>query len=199
MDQGGVSKMIRNLSTICKGKKVLDVGCIGQVGSSKLVKFKEILSYSPSFLLGIDLLKKDIQKGKEEGYNFLYQNIENELEYSIEKEYSNEFDVTVLRDVIEHFSNCGKALDNIHKLLKGEGLLYIITPNVFNPKWLKQVATKGSTNTNPDHVCWYDNITLKSILKRHGFKVIEETVPMESSITILAQKEVSNVYKQGDR
>lgn len=149
---------------IARGKKVLDVGSVGQ--SDIYCQWEELKKHASS-LVGVDLpesvdtLTKEFDLS-ESGYshakdpNIVYGNMET-------VELGETFDVIVAGDVIEHTSNQGLFLDNIRRHLADDGQLVITTPNA---KW-PTVFLKP----NVTHTLWHDIYTLKTLLTRHGFKI----------------------------
>lgn len=146
------------------GKKVLDIGSIGQSDEYRLWDF---LSRHCASLTGIDLPgAKDtaarlfaLQKaslGHAGDQRIVYGNMES-------CELKEIFDIVVAGDVIEHVNNPGLFLDNIRRHLRSDGKLIITTPNA---KW-PTVFLKP----NPTHVLWHDRYTVATLLERHHFQI----------------------------
>lgn len=146
----------------CKGKDVLEIGCVGQAYKFRI--HEAIKKTKPSFLMGIDIQKDGIENGKKLGHNVEAISIEDEA-------IDRKFDVIVMTEVIEHLNNCGRAIENIKKMMNKDSILIITTPNCFAPKWLQQIQSKGKTNTNIDHVMWFDRQTLTSLFGRFNMKI----------------------------
>ncbi len=142
--------MIREkiIKKIVFGKDVLDVGGVGQNPEYSL--WHHLKSFAGS-LTGIDVIPSDNR-------NILIGNME---DYSFNKK----FDVVVLGDVLEHVDNQGLLLDNVHQHLKLDGRLIITTPNA---KWFTVIG-----RPNPTHLLWHDRFTLKAILEKHGFNIVD--------------------------
>ncbi|MDQ3076960.1 MAG: class I SAM-dependent methyltransferase [bacterium] len=85
------------------------------------------------------------------------------------------FDSIWSLDLIEHLSNQGLYLDNVRKYLKEDGKLIISTPNCFNFFNFTEKITKYEPTTNREHTCYYNHRTLKQLLERHGFEIIEQS------------------------
>lgn len=131
---------------LAEGKSVLDVGSVGQSGEYSL--WNELKEVAGS-LTGIDVTDspdEDVVKGDMESYDF-----------------SREFDVIVLGDVLEHVKNQGLLLDNVRRHLSDEGVLVVTTPNA---KWWTVFL-----KPNPTHTLWHDSYTLTRILEDRGFAV----------------------------
>jgi 2-polyprenyl-3-methyl-5-hydroxy-6-metoxy-1,4-benzoquinol methylase len=158
--------MIREkiIADFCRNKNVLDIGSIGQ--SDKYCLWTSAYIDAKK-LTGIDLpnaeehnlctIKFDPKGVKHAGDQRIVKgNMENYL-------FKEKFDVIVAGDVIEHVSNQGLFLDNIHSHLAPSGILILTTPNA---KWPTVVL-----RPNPTHVLWHDKHTLKQLLERHNFSI----------------------------
>jgi len=164
--------MIKNKFEIIKkyiqGKDVLDCGCVGTF---------EFEKFHPDFLhpklvklaksvWGVDTNASGAKQMKKLGFNVVVGNVEN-------IELGRKFDVIVAGDLLEHLSNVGMFLDNTKKHLKPSGVLIIHTPNAFGITRFYHMLAKKGVEVNPDHICYYDIKTLKQLLERHGYSIIE--------------------------
>jgi 2-polyprenyl-3-methyl-5-hydroxy-6-metoxy-1,4-benzoquinol methylase len=152
----------RLIAPLISGKRVLDIGSLGQSAEYCLWRF--LAKYSAS-LTGVDLpdaeqtAREVLQievNGLRHKYDprIIYGNMEN-------LDLGETFDVAVAGDVIEHVSNQGLFLDNIRRHLKPAGQLILTTPNA---KWPTVFLRPNAT-----HVLWHDAFTLRQLLGRHGF------------------------------
>lgn len=149
---------------LVKGKRVLDVGSVGQ--SDEYCMWDLIVENS-SYVKGVDLPESvQVLKEKFEVASTGYSHSKDErivygnMELLDLKEV---FDVVVAGDVIEHVSNQGLFLDNIKRHLVEKGKLVITTPNA---KWLTVMLKPNVT-----HTLWHDIHTLRTLLGRHGFVI----------------------------
>ncbi len=77
--------------------------------------------------------------------------------------FNNEtYDVVIFTAIIEHLYNANLVLSEINRILKKEGLLLIITPNI-------TYAIKNFFN-DPTHVHPYNPTSLRKILQMNKFK-----------------------------
>ena len=83
-----------------------------------------------------------------------------------------QFDVIVLIEVIEHINYPIEELQNIYKLLRKGGLLYITTPN-FNSYLRYQLKAKYNIIEYPEHLSYYTKRTLYNVLHQTGFEKIK--------------------------
>lgn len=81
----------------------------------------------------------------------------------------NFFDIIIFNDVIEHLENPGVALENIRKVLKTEGILYINTPNLN----LLRRKVLAYADKKEHHISLFSHRALLSLLAETGFKVVD--------------------------
>jgi SAM-dependent methyltransferase len=95
---------------------------------------------------------------------------------------SNYFDVITLTDVFEHIADPGKMLNEIKRILKPDGVLFIKVPNgLFNLFKLKLAQLTGRLKNydlfdSYEHVVHYSSSLLEKMLKKHGFKIIDQDI-----------------------
>ncbi len=114
----------------CENLKVLDLGS-GLGGTSKIFSNKNLVV---SYEIDPFRLKNQLESSNE------YTLINGDALNFPFKEYS--FDIIILQDVIEHLPEINKLKEDLFKILKEDGIIYISTPNkcsVFNiisdPHW----------------------------------------------------------------
>jgi len=164
-------KRIEEIIARCEGNSILDIGCVATQLENVKRNIKsncwlhEELAKRFSKVVGIDILKKEIQELKRMGYDIRYGNAE-------DFELNEKFDTIVAGELIEHLSNPGKFLDACWHHLKEEGKLILTTPNPF---WFEFSIRKNfrRLNVNPEHTAWYDESVLSTLAKRHHFEVVE--------------------------
>jgi len=164
-----VSSRIDPIIELIKGKKVLDIGCVGLGGTDtygginwihgKMVKVAKKC-------VGLDIQKEEVEKLREKGFDTRIQNIEEPFDLG------EKFDVVVAEEVIEHLSNLGIFLDNIKKHLDVGGLFIISTPNPHGYEFFLSILLLGRTLANPRHTHWQSADTLKHLLESNGFELI---------------------------
>ena len=81
----------------------------------------------------------------------------------------NHYDIVTNIAVMEHLTNPLKALEQMHKLLKRDGILYV---NTIDLKGM--VLRKGVDHYFKFvHTFYYTNITLSSLIQQAGFEIVE--------------------------
>ncbi len=150
----------------CKGKKVLDVGCIGQdAGVASGNWLHDQLKAVSSQLTGLDIVQEKIKKFRLLGYDMI--DIQ-ELEQRGDK-----YDVIVMADVIEHIGNPEEFLKYYSTWLTNGGSIIITTPNANRAINFVSIIVYGNYSVNDEHTCWFCPRTLHEVISRAGLNVQE--------------------------
>lgn len=155
----------RYVLPLCKEKKILDIGCIGQAEEHRFGgtdwrhgKISEVADK----LIGIDIQRKAIEKIKRKGYDVRYANVQN-------LDLDEKFDIILLMELIEHVENPGIVLEKVRKHLVKRGLMVVSSPNAFRyGNFLRH--WRKITDGNPEHVAHYTPFIFKRLASRFGFK-----------------------------
>jgi len=157
------------LQPYVEDKSCLDIGCAG--GGSGFVTddhwLHGWLSDQATRVVGIDVDEEGIEVAKEAGYDVHLQSAER-------FELSEEFEVVVAANVIEHLASPGGMLESAHEHLVDGGRIVITTPRTHLP-WnlLRQLKNEEGIEPHPEHTMWFCRQTLETILERKGFEVVE--------------------------
>lgn len=81
----------------------------------------------------------------------------------------NSFDIVMCNDVIEHLENPRAALENIKRVLKPGGILYMNTPNL---NWLRKKLF-AYADKKEHHISLFQHKTLSELLTKIGFNIID--------------------------
>jgi len=83
---------------------------------------------------------------------------------------NNKYDIITLIDILEHVSNPDNILKNAKKIMKEDGLIVIVTPDIGSilPKILKS----NWWHYRPPHINFFTKKSLKYILKKNGFEIL---------------------------
>lgn len=104
-----------------------------------------------------------------------------------EKEY---FDVVTMTDVFEHIPNPKKMLEDIKKVIKKDGILFIKVPNGnYNVLKLQLAKMAGKIKDydifdSYEHVTHFTQATLTSMLRESGFKVMKTMIAKPIQIPV---------------
>ena len=79
----------------------------------------------------------------------------------------------VAGELIEHLSNPGIFLKNMHMHLKNSGRFIITTPNAYALRYTIKHLLSGIVVPNSQHAFYFDYFTLKELCERHDFLVEE--------------------------
>lgn len=165
-----VNSRVDPLIKFARGKKVLDIGCIGMgtedtYGGKNWIHGKMVKVAKK--VVGIDIQKKEIEKLREKGFDIRLQNAEEPFDLN------EKFDVVMAEEVIEHLVNLKTFFTNVHRHLGDGGLLIITTPNPQAFEFFLQKLLFGRTLINPYHTHWQNEITLKYLLESNGFELVD--------------------------
>lgn len=169
-DKGWVSNRLRgdqsklvSLLDIKEGCNFLDVGC----GTGYAIWLAARKVDSKGQFYGIDLSEKMLEKARdkfsqEDNVHFIQANAE-----SIPLE-GNFFDIIICTNSFHHYLHPDKALNEMYRLLKTGGKLYIFdstTDNLF-----MRIADKIVKLLEPAHVKMYSTEEFKQMFKKAGLK-----------------------------
>ncbi len=85
---------------------------------------------------------------------------------------SNSFDVVTMFDVIEHLSDPKKALKEVRRILKPNGLIVITTPDIGSVAAKILGKNWEEVKRVREHIYFFSKDTLKSMLESLSFKVL---------------------------
>lgn len=173
-------EILRELSNFNQGK-VLDAGCGWGYYLDLIVRFKRLYKKNKLQLVGLDNDKESIKIAKtrlrEEKVKIVYGDI-TDLPFP-----SNNFDVVILSEVLEHIDDDLKALEEIRRVLKNGGKLILTVPNKSYPflwdplNWIlehffsKHVKNGFWSGIWANHLRLYGREDITLIIKKAGFKI----------------------------
>lgn len=174
-------KLVDFIESKCTtGKSILEIGC----SSGGIVKAFEERGYQG---LGIDLSPSYIEYGKRKGINLRC------CHSSQLAEEGKTYDIIILNHVLEHFTDLGKELKIVRKLLSSEGILFIAVPGIKNI-WFSYDNDFLLFLQNA-HIYHFTKDTLVQVLRWHGFEAIYANEKVEGLFRIgEKRKEVENFY-----
>jgi len=156
----------KTIVELCRGKSVLDLGCVRHDASfcvSDPLWLHRLIRGAASRTVGVDYLAAEVEKLHAKGFEVVCGDVTKTLPIS------ENFDVIVAGDLIEHLGNFEAFFANCARLLKADGRLLISTPNPFFSGQFHYVAWKRNFLVNPEHTCWIDPLCLSRLAGRCGF------------------------------
>jgi len=83
---------------------------------------------------------------------------------------TDQFDLCIISDVIEHVRSPRDFLQEIHRVLKPGGTLFIATPSI--DSWSARVMQQKWVEFKAEHLTYFDRQTLQTVLFESGFREI---------------------------
>lgn len=155
-----VKKILKELGNI-KGKKVIDIGC--EAGYISL----KILEKQPSDLYAIDIIEDALKEFKKKLINKEYETNLVIKKAPLQKIpfQENFFDIAVCTEVIEHAPNIIKGFDEMARVLKKGGLLFLTFPNEKLRKKVYPIVKLLGVNTDIEKEVTLFEYNPKDIIK----------------------------------
>jgi SAM-dependent methyltransferase len=184
------------LTSRCRGKKVLDIGCIQHTSKWAIDSpnwLHKKLYDNSEYVLGIDYLEADVIELNRLGFNIVCGDVTKPLHLN------EKFDVIIAGNLIEHLSNFEGFFLNLNDWLAPDGEVLISTANPFYMDQYFYTAFKNNIIINPEHTCWLDPIALKQLAERFFFRNTEIFFVNESwKLGFLIMEGQSQVYDMFD-
>ncbi len=138
--------------------KLLDIGC--SIGT-----FLEVTKEEGYDCYGVDVNKQAISEARKKGLNVKVANIENER-------INSKFDIIVMNDLIEHVTDPVKTMQIANKLLKKNGIIFLVTPN--GGSFMAKLTGRFWLHYKPkEHLSYFDFRTIKILLNKGEFNVLK--------------------------
>ena len=109
---------------------------VAEIGSAEAGVLMAFAQKGAGDLLATDIVPQRLHDGEQiaKASDLKIQFVKNDIiNEQIPKEWKGNFDLLILRDVIEHIDNSKKCLKNISKLLKNNGAIYLTFPPYYSP------------------------------------------------------------------
>ncbi len=142
----------------CRGK-LLDVGCA--IGTELAVAGERGWE-----AVGLELSKASLAVAREHGHEARGDTLE-DAGFS-----DGSFDFVTLNHVLEHIPSPGPFLQEIGRVLRPGGLLFVAVPNV-HTWWFYLKGDRYGWTFQDDHFLHFTTATLSQMLGRHAFEVID--------------------------
>lgn len=164
------------LLSLCKGKKVLHLGCTNWPYTDQSLTDGSLLhtkiTESGSEVFGFDSDSRGLEILRAKGFENLYLA---DLEHLESVELNETFDIVVAGEMIEHLSNPGRFLHGVKRFLSTDSKLLVTTVNAYCAMRFLIYSLRGKGGSvepvHPDHVAYYSFSTLKVLLERHDLAI----------------------------
>jgi len=157
---------IKFATDFCRGKSVLDIGCVQHNPASYQSKYwlHKALKSVASGLCGLDIDKEGVEYLNQRGFDILVADAQN-------FDLGQKFDVIVAGDLIEHLENFSGFLESCIKHMHKDSRLIISTPNPWYWKNIVKAVFFKEISNNPEHTCWLCPRTLRQLVRRHDLDI----------------------------
>lgn len=160
---GAFNARIAQLAPYVRGRTVLDVGCVSGMNRPDWIH-AGLARYAES-ILGVDIDAAAVEQARKRGFNI-------EVADAEELSLKGEWQVIHAGELIEHLDNPRAFLGTVQRHLVAGGIIIITTPNPFSlSNFVYRVG--GNPRVNGDHVAWYCEDTLRQLLERNNYEVLE--------------------------
>ena len=168
---GLVPDRIGWLEDVCRGRKVLDVGCVdhdtSRVHDPRWLHARLVAVAAEC--VGLDYEAEGVERLVGLGYDVVHHDI-NDGSHGLEDRAP--FDVVVAGEVIEHLPSPQQLLTFASSVLSPGGLLALTTPNPYAP-WRVRAGQVGHVWENVDHVQYLFPAGIAELANRTGFTLLE--------------------------
>lgn len=145
------------------GRSVLDVGCASRFGRSDWLH--GLIAGVAADAVGLDVADDAVDAIRESGFDIRLGDAQG-------FDLGQRFDCVFAGEIIEHLDDVGGFLQSVRRHLNQAGRLVITTPNAF---YLMNFVYRmgGKARVNAQHTCWFCEDTLRQVLERNGFRLVE--------------------------
>ena len=176
----------------CFDKKVLDVGCIGNLDVSDYNNwYHNSIKKISKNLVGIDINESKVNALNELGFNILNIDLSSE-DFNVDS--IGKFDIIIMGEIIEHISNLYQFFENIKCLLMDEGEIIITTPNASSFAFFGSSLLRKKRVLSDQHMMIHSIETLHTLLSSYQFKVIDWKYYSCSNRYRILKEIVFNIY-----
>jgi SAM-dependent methyltransferase len=164
--QKPVLDRVQYLRSVCRGKRVLDVGVVDHTSSSERSDrwLHGYLVESAAEILGVDVLPDEVQALQGKGYNVQC------MDLTAGALPEGKFDVLVVGEVVEHLGRPGGLFEAASQLLEPSGRMVLSTPNPY-AVWRVFQNWRGRPYENADHALLLSPWGIAELSERAGLRL----------------------------
>lgn len=155
-----MGRYLNHIRQFKKNGNLLDVGCA-------LGYLLEIAQKKGFNVYGIDISKYAVDIARKKFGNHIYHSALSEAKLP-----SKYFDAITLFDLIEHLNDPAENLRNLRLSLKDDGILVLQTGDL-SSFWANLNRINWHFLAPPQHLFFFDQKTITSLLSKAGFKVLK--------------------------
>jgi 2-polyprenyl-3-methyl-5-hydroxy-6-metoxy-1,4-benzoquinol methylase len=149
---------VKNIIPFQGEGKILDIGA----GSGSFLAFMKTLGWDP---YGVDVSSKAVERARALGLR-MFQGEVSDASFP-----DRFFDVITLRSVLEHVHHPVETLHEVHRILRDQGIVYIVVPNIASLNfWFFGRFWYGLES--PRHLYAYSPSTMRRLAQKTGFAVL---------------------------
>ena len=170
-----ITSRSRWLREAVRGRDVLDIGCVDHSLNNRTEGrwvHAELRSSARS-VVGLDYEKAAIKQMQAEGYNVVWGDAN-------EFDLGRQFDVVVAGEFIEHTPRPGDFFACVRRHLRPGGEVILTTPNAICLLYFVENCLVGHELDNSDHVCIFTETTMRVMLAKCGFDVVQTVFVAEN-------------------
>lgn len=151
---------------INKTDVVLDLGCGNGQNSVKSAKSARKVIGVENDQKSLELANKYVRAKKISNVQFINKDLEKKLNFN-----HNSFDKILMLAILEHLRNRSQILEEVTRILKPQGKLFLSVPNS-QTSWKKLQRSVGIDSfVDPDHKIEFSEYQIRKLLRKHKFKV----------------------------
>lgn len=143
------------------GRTVLDIGA-----ARSFRTLHTLIKGVAAEVLAVDLDRAAVEAMTDAGYEAIVGDAQ-------ALELHRRFDVVFGGELIEHLDNYRGFFDSVRAHLNPGGHLVLTTPNAFRFMNFFYRLGRGTPPVNDDHMVWFCETTLRQLLDRQGFDLVE--------------------------
>ncbi len=164
------------ITTLCQGKRVLDIGAAEYDYYHQRPGYKNYWLHGKIFrtayyTVGIDMDRETVKILNHEGFRFYVGH----AEYldRVKALQGQKFDIIVAGDLIEHLANPGLFLEGLKLFCHSQTQIVITTPNILAFYYWRTFIRKGWEFNADDHLVIFTPRILIQLLQACNYEILE--------------------------